>query len=151
MLRIVSSLALFLTIVVGATEMPPMPPMMANPEKAPQTKPAPKGSALPQECSGMPPMIIFLPPPMEAELVKCKNALHKPKLDGVSKKLSQLSGKNIKIKSVGIANGFKELYTVKFTMDKEDRMLYCNSDLSSCIEGRRIDSKPIPKEEKKGK
>jgi len=150
MLRLITMVTTLVVVTLSATEMPPMPPMMANPEKSPKIKPAPKASNLPAECTGMPPMIIFLPPPMEAELVKCKNALNKPKLDGVSKKLSQLSGKNVKIKSVTIANGFKELYAVKFVMNKEDRMMYCNSDLSSCIEGRRIDSKPI-KKQKKGK
>jgi len=150
MLRLLTMISTIVVLTLSASEMPPMPPMMANPSKAPQTKPAPKAPNLPAECTGMPPMIIFLPPPMEAELVKCKNALHKPKLDGVSKKLSQLSGKNVEIKSVKIANGFKELYAVKFVMNKKDRMMYCNSDLSSCIEGRRIDSKPITKQ-KKGK
>jgi hypothetical protein len=107
--------------------MPPMPPNMniekKHVNKSQQKKPE---NNLPKECKIIPPMLIFMPPPLESDLIKCKNKLFLPKLE-VAKKV--FSKKNMKVKSVSIVEGFVELY--KVSTDKGD--FYCNKTLNKCF------------------
>jgi hypothetical protein len=90
--------------------------------------PAPPKTILPKECKTIPPMIIFLPPPMEAELIPCKNAVFKPTMKMVKKRFP-------KAKSVAIADGFERLYRITL---ENNTTLFCNRDLSKCIKGEEL-------------
>lgn len=139
------SLSLAISCMLFAADMPPMPPMpLVNVEnsKPNETKSIKnveteqkkrknqvnQAPAMPKECEVMPPMIVFLPPPMEEDLTLCKNALNKPKLENVKKVYKDAT-------SVDIAEGFKELYKITLKNKKE---LYCNSTLSSCLEVKKV-------------
>ena len=75
----------FILFAQNMPSMPPMPPMMnipaqktdknSNPKKRPNTSIKNK---LPKECQIIPPMLIFMPPPLQKDLSKCKNVLFKP-------------------------------------------------------------------------
>ena len=102
----------FCTVLIAA-DRPPAPPAQVP---------------LPKECKTIPPMIIFLPPPMEKELIPCKNVVFKPTLKMVKKKFP--SAKNI-----SIAKGFERLYAIELD---NNTTLYCNRDLSACIKGELL-------------
>ena len=115
----------FILFANQAIPMPPMPPAM-NLEKSKKTTKKEKKSTLPKECEMIPPMIVFLPPPLEDALNKCKNKLFEPKLDYANK---VFSNKKLKVKSINIVNGFVELYKI----DTNKGSFYCNKDLSKCF------------------
>jgi len=81
---------------------------------------------LPKECKTIPPMIIFLPPPMEKELIPCKNVVFKPSIDKVQKKFKN------KIKKIEITEGFERLYTLTF---ENNDTYFCNKEITHCIKG----------------
>ena len=110
-----------------AVPMPPMPPAMnLGSSKKAVVKKSIKSNPMPKECKVIPPMIIFLPPPLENSLIKCKNELFKPKLDYAKKVFAK---KHLKVKSVSIVESFNELYKIK--TNKGD--FYCNKNLSKCF------------------
>ena len=118
----------FLPFILFANQsipMPPMPPAM-NFDKTKKHIKNNKKNTLPKECETIPPMIIFLPPPLEDALNKCKNKLLEPKLEFAKKVFAK---KKLKVKSVNIVEGFSELYEVKTNKGN----FYCNKDLSKCF------------------
>ncbi|NWF65841.1 MAG: hypothetical protein HXX81_00045 [Campylobacterales bacterium] len=147
-----SLVALLYSTLLFASDMPPMPPIIMDGVNSSQQKDISnvevkkgnsenKASAMPKECEVLPPMIIFLPPPMEADLTLCKNALHKPTLENVKKTYKDAV-------SVDIAEEFKELYKITLKNKKE---LYCNSSLSTCLEVKKVVKNNQTKKEKNGK
>ena len=88
----------------------------------------PPAPILPKECKTIPPMIIFLPPPMEKELIPCKNTVFKPTMKMVKKKFP----KAIKITPT---TGFERLYTISL---ENNSTIFCNKDLSRCIKGKLL-------------
>lgn len=150
-----SLVALFYSTLLFASDMPPMPPMppvgidnSSSSEqkniknvKVKKESRENKAPAMPKECEILPPMIIFLPPPMEADLTLCKNAIHKPTLENVKKIYKDAI-------SVDIAEEFKELYKITLKSKKE---LFCNSSLSACLEIKKVVKNNQTKEEKNGK
>ncbi len=90
--------------------------------------PTPPSIPLPKECKTIPPMIIFLPPPMEKELIPCKNVVFLPSLKSVKKKFP-------KAVDVKPTKGFERLYTI--TLDNNET-LFCNKELSRCIKGELL-------------
>jgi len=132
-------LLLFLPMLLLAKDMsvplmPPMPPMMNfEKEKKKEMQPRPKKdekkSKMPKECEIIPPMLIFMPPPLEKDLIKCKNKFYFPKKDTAQKKLSKLLGKKVQIKSIDIVEGFEGVY--KIVTNKE--VYYCNKNLNKCF------------------
>lgn len=130
-MRKIVTLTFILLANLFANEMPPMPPMSGR-----ETKSAP---ILPKECSTLPPMIIFLPPPMEEELIACKNLLNMPSKEKAQEALKLiLQTKEIQIKSISAVSGFKELYSIKALINKKDQDLYCNSQLTHCFYPKQI-------------
>jgi len=122
----------FLLLAQNTPPMPPMPPMMAmpsqkQPAKAKKRPDSKVKNTLPKECQIIPPMLIFMPPPLENDLNKCKNAMFKPTKEKVLKTLK------IKPKKIEAVEGFTGVY--KITADK--KILYCNKDLSKCFEVKR--------------
>jgi len=81
---------------------------------------------LPKECKTIPPMIIFLPPPMEKELIPCKNVVFKPSIKRIQKKFKN------KIKTIEITPGFERVYTLIF---ENNETLFCNKEITQCIKG----------------
>ena len=103
---------------------PPMPPAMnLKTKKTVKSNP----NKLPKECDAIPPMILFLPPPLESSLNECKNKLFEPKLSFAKKIFAK---KHLKVKSVNIVKGFNELYEIK----TDKKTFYCNKNLSKCFE-----------------
>jgi len=135
------SLLLISTFLI-ASEMPPMPPIIMGTTKVVKDdvkkevqKTKRKAPTLPKECEALPPMVIFLPPPMEAGLVDCKNALHKPSQEKTTKALKKLlNDKALKVNSIDILENFKELYKINIKSGKINKNLYCNSNLTNCFE-----------------
>lgn len=80
---------------------------------------------LPKECKTIPPMIIFLPKPMEKELIPCKNIVFQPTLAMVKQKFPKAT-------AIYPTEGFERLYTIKF---ENNETIFCNKDLSTCIKG----------------
>jgi len=119
----------FILLANQSLMMPPMPPALPVNKNQNTTKVKHKEikkPLLPKECNIIPPMLIFMPPPLEDDLVKCKNKLFLPKLD-IAKKI--FAKKHLKVKSVSVVDGFVELY--KVSTDKGD--FYCNKNLSKCF------------------
>ena len=71
-------------------------------------------------------MIIFLPPPLEKSLNKCKNILNKPSLKEAKRVFFK---KHLKIKSINIVKNFIEVYEIK--TDKGSFL--CNKNLTKCF------------------
>jgi len=121
---------LFIPLILFANQtipMPPMPPSLpVNNNTKIKHKKIEKKPSLPKECSIIPPMLIFMPPPLEADLTKCKNKLFMPKIEYAKKIFSK---KHLKVKSVSIVNGFIEVY--KISTNKGN--YYCNKNLSKCF------------------
>jgi len=121
-------LCLPLFLFASEVTMPPMPPMPPNIKLTKKNKPQKKEkNVLPKECRIIPPMIIFLPPPLEVDLRKCKNRLFMPQVKDVEKKLK------VKVKKIEIVDGFSELY--KIVTNK--KVLFCNKDLTKCFEVKK--------------
>ena len=105
------------TTLLNAMDMPPMPPMMPSTptkqDKQKDTKSTQK-STMPTSCELIPPMVIFLPPPMEKELTNCKNNMNKPKKDFVEKQLLKLLKKKTKVTKIEIVEKFNQLYKITY-------------------------------------
>ena len=116
--RICISLATLFALGLHAVDMPPMPPMIPtlDTKKSVETK-SNKKSTMPKSCELIPPMVIFLPPPMEAELINCKNKMFKPKKELVKKQLEKLFKKKIVVKKIEIVKKFNQLYKVTYNND----------------------------------
>ena len=136
-------LAVFSSFVfVLSNSMPPMPPGFGD-------TPSPKSTNKQKindyqkkigdikECNSLPPMIIFLPPPMEKDLIICRNEYYKPSKEKTKKLLSKMLGKDITIKSISTQEGFREVYKIeystKFFIIERDFVTYCNSALTKCL------------------
>lgn len=118
----------FLPFILFANQsipMPPMPPAM-NLEKKHTNKKNNVKKSMPKECEMIPPMLIFLPPPLEESLRKCKNELFKPTIIKAKKVFSK---KKLKVISVNIVSGFNELYKIETNKGN----FYCNKNLSKCF------------------
>ena len=120
--------SVFTTLSLVASQMPPMPPMPPSLGGGVKHK-STKNTKTPKECDLLPPMVIFLPPPMEAQLDSCKNALYKPKKEFATKQLSKLFKKKIVIKSIKILKKFSKLYRIEY----KDGVVLCNSKVDACI------------------
>ena len=122
--KIASSILISFIGLYGV-DMPPMPPMIPSLDtKAPQQKSAKQTkqkSAMPKACELIPPMVIFLPPPMENQLIKCKNEMFKPKKEFVQKQLAKLLKKKITIEKIEFVAKFNQLY--KITYNKNNTIL----------------------------
>lgn len=95
--------------LLNALEMPPMPPMIDAGKNTKKEK-----RATPKSCDAIPPMVIFLPPPMEKDVVTCKNELFKPKKEFVEKQLSKLFKKKTTIQKIEIVEKFNQLYKITY-------------------------------------
>ncbi len=111
-----------------AGEMPPMPPMPPALGNGKQHK-VKKQTKMPKECELLPPMVIFLPPPMEAQLDSCKNALYKPKKEFAQKQLSKILKKKVIVKSITILKKFSKLYRIEYN----GGTVLCNDRVDACI------------------
>ncbi len=100
------------TIFVNAVDTIPMPPMIPSLDTKQNTNK--KNSSIPKSCELIPPMVIFLPPPMQVELSKCKNELNRPKKEFVEKQLSKLFKKPVKVIKIEIVKKFNQLYKVTY-------------------------------------
>ncbi len=126
-------LSIFTATIIFASEsmMPPMPPSVGGEKKT--------ESSMPKECAEVPPMIIFLPPPLEEAYYQCKNALHLPKKDDAKSKIDKLLGENIEVESIKIATGFSEVYMIDVINKKKKKTtLMCNKNIDRCVENPKI-------------
>jgi len=121
-LQIIVSIVL---VVSKALSSPPVPPVLGMQKQKISKK------KIPKECKLLPPMIVFLPPPMEKELNECKNKLFKPEKDFAQKRLSKILKRKIIIKSITILKKFSRLYRIRYNNDK---IVLCNDNISACIE-----------------
>jgi len=130
----------FILFANEAMPMPPMPPALPvmnmnknqknHKEVKANIKPKKAKNVMPKECAVIPPMLIFMPPPLQNDLTKCKNRLFLPKLN-VAKKV--FAKKGLKVKSVSIAEGFTELYKVSTNKGE----FYCNKTLNKCFKAAK--------------
>ena len=97
---------------VEAPPMPPMPPMFPTAKATAKTATAKPKS--PDSCQLIPPMVIHLPPPMEAELTKCKNELFLPAKDLVEKNLSTALKQKVVVEKIEIVAKFNQLYKITY-------------------------------------
>jgi len=104
---LVTSLLSFTTLQAADVPMPPMPPML--PAKA---KSSASASQSIDACKLLPPMVIHLPPPMEAELTNCKNSLFLPKKELVESNLSKMLKKKVTVSKIEIVPKFNQLYKI---------------------------------------
>jgi len=124
--------AVFLPIIVSivlvvskALSSPPIPPVLSMQKQKISKK------KIPKECKLLPPMIVFLPPPVEKELNECKNKLFKPEKDFAQKRLSKIFKKKIIVKAITILKKFSRLYRIRYNNNK---IVLCNDKISACIE-----------------
>lgn len=120
-MRILTKLSIsFLTLSISANaiEMPPMPPILTvedtNKTKKSQINKNETKRSTPSSCDLVPPMVIFLPPPMEKEVVNCKNELFIPKKEIAQKQLEKLLKKKVKIVKIEIVPKFNQLYKITY-------------------------------------
>jgi len=111
-LKKLTPLALSLTTMLNALDMPPMPPMMGSIGTTDSNKS--KETKKYDPCAVIPPMVLFLPPPMEAELSACKNKMGLPKKEFAQKQLSKLLKKKIIVTKIEIVEKFSELYKITY-------------------------------------
>lgn len=108
-LKKLTPLSLSLAAMLNALDMPPMmPPMVPNIDVVEDKQ------QKPDSCAMIPPMVLFLPPPMEIELVNCKNKMGLPKKEFAEKQLSKLLKKDIKIDKIEIVKKFNQLYKITY-------------------------------------
>lgn len=134
-------------IFAFSADMPPMPPGFgASPMPGQVNRAVAKGkkpntfkknlSEIPG-CNSLPPMIIFLPPPMEKDLIACRNEYFKPTKAKAKEFISKLVGKDVTIKSVSIEEGFREVYKIEYSAKNiflnKDFTKYCNTALTKCL------------------
>lgn len=147
-----------------ASEMPPMPPGMmgdSGTQKQSVAKSAGKrqsgGFKLPEACSGIPPMVVLFPPPMQAEVDKCRNAMGKPTVELAQKNLPELLSKELTVKNVESVEGHIELYKITYVSQEgflfkseTESSLYCNPKLTSCVAGElHLKTEEAPKNDTK--
>lgn len=129
-------------VFVLSSGMPPMPPGFGGPPSLPGTKQQKQNDFQKKisdikGCNSLPPMIIFLPPPMEKDLIICRNEYYKPSKAKAKKLISKMIGKDVTIKSISIQEGFREVYKIeysaKFFVIDRDFVKYCNSSLTKCL------------------
>ena len=101
------------------------------------------------ECAVLPPMVIFLPPPMEKSLVSCRNEFYKPSVEDATKKLSELYKKTVTVSKIEIVDDFREVYKIYMKIEGEESsssffdwfdekseqpsFKYCNANLTRCL------------------
>jgi hypothetical protein len=118
--------------------MPPMPPMIPDIDVKTNSKKSDQKTT-PKSCELLPPMVVFIPPPMENMLNDCKNQLNLPKKESVEEIIIKKRYKSSTLKSISITEGFTQLYTIELTdKNKKDITLFCNGSLSKCISGEII-------------
>ncbi|MEA1916303.1 MAG: hypothetical protein U9N42_02115 [Campylobacterota bacterium] len=122
-----------------ATQMPPMPPMVPTLEVKTKKPTEKKRSSVPKSCELIPPMVVFIPPPMENMLNECKNSMNMPSYELANNML--IKNKKSKIKDIQIAKSFIQLYKIDVESNKSIETFYCNKDVNSCIKGEVIDVK----------
>jgi hypothetical protein len=113
-------------ITLNAIEMPPAIPML---DLKDNSKKETKKSKNPKECDMLPPMVVFLPPPMEKMVNECKNKLYVPSKDTAKKGLSKILKKDVKIKSVKLEKDFVQAYEVDIFSEK----YICNKTVTKCF------------------
>ncbi|MEA3315206.1 MAG: hypothetical protein U9Q30_05065 [Campylobacterota bacterium] len=114
-LKKLTPLSIALATMLNALDMPPMmPPMVPNIDVVENNKSKETKNKKPDSCAMIPPMVLFLPPPMEIELVKCKNKMGLPKKEFAQKQLSKLFKKDIKIEKIEIVEKFNQLYKITY-------------------------------------
>jgi len=134
-----SMFVLLFTVFSLGSEMPPMPPMMGSSSKSikPNNDFQNKMSDI-KECSSLPPMIIFLPPPMEKDLISCRNKFYKPTVANAEKALSKMIDKKVSVSKISLAEGFRELYKIEYSYKKfiltSKKTSYCNAKLTKCLD-----------------
>jgi hypothetical protein len=118
---------LSIPILIAATtiNMPPMIPTIDNKDKAPLQQ----NNSLPKVCDLIPPMVLFLPPPMQTAMSECKNKLGMPNKEFTEAQLSKLFKKDIKVKSIEIVEKFNQLYKVKYN----GGVILVNKDVNAFI------------------
>jgi len=147
MKKIATALVLLsISHLFAAPSRPPMPPMFGSNSAKPY----------PESCKTLPKMIIFLPPPMEVDFIKCKNDLYMPTVYETQQVLKKRFGKDVQDVTVSLAKGFYQLYRVDFQLNKEKRTVFVNSALTKFIDGKAMDfnekrSSLIPAPKDKGK
>ena len=114
--------------------MPPMPPTMniqnSGKKSLPQKPSSKKNNTMPKECEIIPPMLIFMPPPLEKDLRKCKNRIYQPKKNIAQKQLAKLLKKKIQVVSIKPVDGFSQVYEIDTPKEK----YYCNKDITKCFQ-----------------
>lgn len=133
-----------LPLAVAAMDAPPMPPA-TPPEPVGTVKPAKVVPAAPKECNAVPPMLIYLPPELEKDLMGCKNLLYKPTEQAAAQALEKLYKQKVSVKEVAIEPKFKELYRISVNVAGSNKTLYCNGDVDSCLELQPANSTPAKK------
>jgi len=128
--------SLLISTFLNAMDMPPMPPMIpsldikeSHPNTIIKNKKDSKKSIMPKSCELIPPMVIFLPPPMEKELTNCKNNMNKPKKVFAEKQLSKLFKKKITITKIEIVEKFNQLYKITYN----DGVILTNKSVDAFI------------------
>ncbi|MBT3281316.1 MAG: hypothetical protein HOF69_01580 [Campylobacteraceae bacterium] len=104
---------LAISTFMSAVDTIPMPPMIPSLDTK-SNNISNKKSTIPKSCELIPPMVIFLPPPMQDELSKCKNELNKPKKEFVEKQLTKLFKKKVSVNKIEIVKKFNQLYKVTY-------------------------------------
>lgn len=124
---------MWLIAAEGAVKVPPAP---LSPPTAPKKS---LKDMLPQECATIPPMLVVLPPPMQKDMNRCKNAFHKPKPETVNSNLAAMHGEKVNVTNISALDGFQRLYQIDYTMDgffgEKKKTIYCNETVTQCLFG----------------
>jgi hypothetical protein len=86
-----------------------------------------------QSCK-VPAQVVALPPMVEADYRPCANAYFKPDAPTAAYRLSTMFGKEVKVASVAIAEGFVRAYEINATLSDKKLRLLCDEKINACYE-----------------
>lgn len=131
----ISMFAVFANAAQTGVPMPPMPPEVIHPSKR---APEPNMNKEGDPCKAVPPMIIFLPPPLAKARAECLLKRQKPSMEEAKRLFAQKLKSDVDITSIKGIEGFDNLYRFDIIIGKMRTRLFCDAQLQQCIQGERV-------------
>ena len=133
---VISIAFVFTTFALAAQNsmpMPPMPPGMIKPSKDQIT-----ARQRHDVCAEVPPMIIYLPPPLAKARAECLLKKQKPSKEDAKRRFSERLKSDVDIIAIKGVEGFENLYRFDIAIGKMRTTLFCDAQLRQCIQGEKV-------------
>ncbi|MDR2906177.1 MAG: hypothetical protein LBU73_09510 [Helicobacteraceae bacterium] len=80
------------------------------------------------------PQIVNLPPMVEADYRSCANAYFKPDMANTEYRLGEMTGSELKVESIAIADGFVRAYEISANVAGVKKRFICDEKVNRCVE-----------------